>query len=97
MGASLGQIFRLIRLLRLFKLYKEYETRRRIIQALQQAGAPPIQGKVLTLIELEIMQDTNKETRVGQRLEGEPAPIVFVCASRGLTLMYAGTEGVPGR
>lgn len=64
------QIFRLLRLLRLYTLYKQYETRRQIRAALHQAGHTDIEEEDLSLIELEIMQDQNKETRVGQKLEG---------------------------
>eukprot|EP00798_Chlamydomonas_sp_ICE-L_P018652 gene18652-25168_t len=68
-AVRVARIFRLLRLLRLFQLYKEINTRRRIREVFHQAGTPHVQERVMTMIELEIMQDQNKETRVGQRLE----------------------------
>lgn len=62
------QIFRLLRMLRLYSLYKQYDRRRRIRQALEQAGQPV---HSVSIIEFELMQEEGGETRVGQKLEGE--------------------------
>lgn len=73
--ARVARIFRLLRLLRLYSVYRRFEARRRIRAALAKAGIRPGHGEEqiaeeeLSIIELEMLQDQNRETRVGQKLE----------------------------
>jgi hypothetical protein len=75
--ARVARMFRLLRLLRLSALYRRFDVRRRIRTALQKAGIQPGNGEPalaaeeLNLLELEILGDQDKQTRVGQRLEGK--------------------------
>ena len=55
-------------MLRVYTLYKQYERRRRIKAALEAAGRP---NESLSIIEFELQQEQDKQTRVGQKLEGK--------------------------
>ncbi|GFH13311.1 adenylyl cyclase, partial [Haematococcus lacustris] len=73
--ARVARAFRLLRLLRLLTLYKRFSAKRRARAALAKAGITPgaehgiLAAQDLTLIELEILQNGNKESRVGQKLD----------------------------
>ncbi|MEW5318157.1 MAG: hypothetical protein WDW38_009402 [Sanguina aurantia] len=83
-AGRVARIFRLLRMLRLYSLYKQYDRRRRIRQALEEAGQPVL---AVSIIEFELMQEEGGETRVGQKLEELITRRVIVCVLTMILLL----------
>ncbi len=67
------QMLRLFRMLQLLKLFKEFEMRQRVRKASENA-APSATPEQLLAMKYEYSQ-----SRVGQRLSGEPQPPCITC------------------